>query len=530
VRQHLPLFASDSDARWLAEAVAVRDGTTALVVGTEPQHGAGQRSGFLWLVDTSVPEELVFSPPVTLSGYPTAVQLTADYAYVTSQNNTLTSGGLDIIATQPVNAPLLVGTVSNDRGAGAASAQAVAVDAARNIAHVAGLGVVDVQDPAAPVLLTTAGPGERAVRAVQVVGDILYMLTFDGLLLLDISNPAAPTLFDQQRAPLDSFDLAVGVRWAFIGADRGLSVYDPTPFQLAEVSRQGGTVRDLVLADGLVYAGGGAAQAVHVLAVPPDGQPTRLTTISTNDFVYDVQLSGDALAVGLTFRLTLLQRDAGHSLPPLGAYPVDRLPWALQIVGERGYLLELAGDAQLTTLHVLDLSDRTAPTAISVTALAQIGYFTDLAVVGTTVYLIGPAGAAGQLTVLDLSNPTQPREIGGLALDNRANSITVTGNRAYIGGEQGLTLVDISDPTAPMLLGLLPTGELWDVAVAGEVAYLAAATEGVLVADISDPTTPGVLTQVLLPGRTTELLLTGDLLYAAAGTGGLQIVQLVQQP
>jgi hypothetical protein len=529
VMQHLPLFASDPDEHWHAEAVAVVDGTVALVVGTAAPQTDEQRGGFLWLVDTTTPEGLAFSPPVTLNGYPTDIDLTTAYAYVTSQAATAGGGGLDIISTQPFNTPTLAGTLPNASGGNLANARAVAV--AQNVAYVARLGVVDISNPAAPVLLTTdllGGGMGRTMAAVQVVGDILYTLTFDGLRLLDIRNPAAPTLLDQQRAPLGGFDLVVGERWAYIGSDMGLSVYDPTPFALAAISRNGGAVGDLALADGVVYTGGGGANTgnVQVFAAPADGPPARLRTVVTEQFVYDMQVNGDVLAVAQRFQLAFWQRNAAHTLPPIGTYPVNGLPLAFQIVGDRAYLLEVAGDAQLTTLHVLDLRNLTAPAALSVTSLSGIGYFTDLAVVGTTAYLVGPRSAGGQMAVFDLSDPTQPTAIGTLALDAPAAGIVIDGSQAYVVGDLGLAIVDISNAPVPALRGVLPSGAAQDVVVTGTTAYLATGERGVQVVDVSEPTAPMLVTSLTLPGTTMQVQHDENRLYVATRNGGMQVIQL----
>ncbi len=68
------------------------------------------------------------------------------------------------------------------------------------------------------------------------------------------------------------------------------------------------------------------------------------------------------------------------------------------------------------------------------------------------------AGGRFGLTILDVSNPAQPVEIGHLALP--VVDIEVAGDYAYIAaGDAGLHLVDVSDPTAPVEVGRYNTSD-----------------------------------------------------------------------
>jgi hypothetical protein len=107
-----------------------------------------------------------------------------------------------------------------------------------------------------------------------------------------------------------------------------------------------------------------------------------------------------------------------------------------------------------------------------------------LAVVGRYAYVGGSDG----LTVVDVSNPEAPKQVGCCKLPGPASDIALSGGIAYIATRQsGLWVVDITDPKAPTEVGsyqprlsVRPTakkGEHWGpvvecVAVAGKLAYV----------------------------------------------------------
>jgi len=80
------------------------------------------------------------------------------------------------------------------------------------------------------------------------------------------------------------------------------------------------------------------------------------------------------------------------------------------------------------------------------------------------------------LSILDLSNPTSPVEIGSFDTPYGAEDVELVGGLAYITDDNfggSLRIIDISDPTAPVEIGAFPTVyKAADVEVVGSFAYL----------------------------------------------------------
>jgi hypothetical protein len=96
------------------------------------------------------------------------------------------------------------------------------------------------------------------------------------------------------------------------------------------------------------------------------------------------------------------------------------------------------------------------------------------------------------LVIVDLSDLTRPRQIGGAMLPDSPYGVTVVGSYAYVADyHSGLQVVDVSNPANPHRVGGWDTpGTAYDVAVAGEYAYVADAEGGLQIFSISTPSSP----------------------------------------
>lgn len=122
----------------------------------------------------------------------------------------------------------------------------------------------------------------------------------------------------------------------------------------------------------------------------------------------------------------------------------------------------------------------------------SLGITTGVRTVSDIAYI---ADGVSGLTILDVSDATNPTFLGSAPTQDEAMRIQVQAGLAYIADDTGgLRILDITDPTAPAFLGAFPTADqIFDVAVDGTTAYLAADQLGVQVVDVSDPTQPVLL-------------------------------------
>ena len=195
--------------------------------------------------------------------------------------------------------------------------------------------------------------------------------------------------------------------------------------------------------------------------------------------------------------------------------------------------VEVAGDiayvADASGLLVVDVSDPTNPVEIG--RLDAAAVVTGVAVEGDLAYLTEgryPTYDFDGLRVIDVSNPAAPVELGSLPTPSPALDVQVMGGLAYVTtaeAESGLRVIDVSDPFAPVEIGALRTpSAAMSVKLVGDLAYVADFLEGVRVVDVSDPTDPTEI-GVYAIGGTRHVEVVGDLAYVAS-EGGLYVLDV----
>jgi len=237
-----------------------------------------------------------------------------------------------------------------------------------------------------------------------------------------------------------------------------------------------------LLAGGVTSAFGAArAQTGPAAGDPlePDGQIGGITNglAARGDFVY----------IGVGPRLVVLDLSDLEMLDNYDDYRVGQTPplpdIVRDVVVDGNYAYVAAGTGGL---RVIDISNPTAPREVAALAVGENARAIDHE--GTTVYL-GDNGPSG-LHVIDVSDPTAPRELGAAEWRAGIWEISAVGDYAYVADGYDLFIFDVADPTAPRQVGSVGTNcSALDVALAGDYAYVADHDNcGLLIADISDPT------------------------------------------
>ncbi len=115
-----------------------------------------------------------------------------------------------------------------------------------------------------------------------------------------------------------------------------------------------------------------------------------------------------------------------------------------------------------SSLKIIDISDPTDPTEVgSHFSTETVG---DVAVRGDYVYLAG-----GSFRIIDVSNPGNPEEIFTSDWRYGAGSVAVSGDYAYLGC---LMVIDVSDPYDPQCVGRYFGEGRSNIAVSGNHVYL----------------------------------------------------------
>ncbi|MEZ8220181.1 hypothetical protein GG496_000348, partial [Candidatus Fervidibacteria bacterium JGI MDM2 JNZ-1-D12] len=203
----------------------------------------------------------------------------------------------------------------------------------------------------------------------------------------------------------------------------------------------------------------------------------------------------------------------------------------------RGQYVYASGSDAL--LAVYDISDSQNIRKVSELRFnlpeGQYGYVEKLALVGNYAYAqtiieSGPNYAIS-LKIIDISNPTNPREVGQYAPAGAKISGFVLGNNhAYVqvidsNNSHKLHVLNISNPASPQLvreISDVPALEGDGETVAGNRLYLVHGLDGVSIWDISQPDNPQRLGTVDTPGVARAVAVSGNYAFVADGKWSTQ--------
>ncbi len=449
--------------------------------------GAGLR-----VVDVSNPAAPVEAGAYDTPGYAGGVYVPSTGAVLSSSKGSgRRSTGLD------------AGVASNPS---TGSEPALSLPKGRRYAYVAdgsaGLRVVDISDPIAPVEVSAYDVLGDATR-LHVTGGHAYVVTDDaGLRVVDVSDPTVP--------------LEVG---AYDRLGFAQDVHVPSTSAVLSSSKGSGhrsTGLDAGVAGGHVYVADQDA-GLRVVDIADSTAPVEVGVYETPGDAAGLYVAGNYayLAAG---DAGLRVADVSDPTAPveIGAYDTPGTAEGVYVTS--GYAYVADGDAGL---RVVDVSNPATP--LEVGAYDTPGYAVGVYVTDGHAYV---AAEWAGLRVVDVSDPAAPVEVGAYNTPGYAADIYVVGAYAYVAAEDaGLRVVDVSEPPHPIEVGAFETpGYVGGIHVAGAYAYLTDWRYGLRVVDVSNPTAPVEVGTYAVPGTpqsvyVTDSPSTGTVLSSSKGSG-----------
>ena len=440
------------------------------------------------------------------------------------------------------------------------------------------LAVLDVQTPAAPVLLGISAPIPDLIQDIVVAGDYAYVTAgAHGLYIFDINPPATPT----QVGAFDTPGFARGVdklgQYVYVADSASVEIIDVTnpavPAYAASLVRPAGTgVSEgvtIVNSGGSDYAVVADGEAgLQIYAITPPAWPW-LSAVDTADYAMDVVAAmpyayvangGSGLAVAdltviaapdLVGALPIL--DIARSIAVRGAQVYVAMgdsgvsivdvtdptgPTELGVADTPGSALAVAAPAAGQNLFVADSAlglravNATNPAApVEIGAYETLGTGRDIALAADGRYVYGAAGPQGlfEIDSLDRANLSLA---GRAAIAGWSQSVALAGGYAFVADvNAALNVVDVNPPGAPTLAASLSlTDPVEDVVVDGAYAYLANGGIGLNIVDVSSPIAPAEVISVPVPSYAEGVAVAGGYAYVAAGADGLIIVDVSPVP
>jgi hypothetical protein len=389
------------------------------------------------------------------------------------------------------------------------------------------LVILDISNPASPTVVGKTPPLPDLVESVAVVGGIAYLANDDGgLRVVDVSTPANPTEVGFYDTPGSAHDVAVADGYAYVAAgDGGLRVVDistpanPTGVGFHEALADAASV---AVADGYAYVAAGAA-GLRVVDISTPANPTEVGFYGTPGSANDVAVAdGYVYVADWDAGLRVVDVSAPAGPTEVGFYEMPGFAKDVAVAGGNAYVTAYE-NLRGGTLRVVDVSRPTRPTEVGFCDTP--GWAEGVAITGRYAYI---TDGDGGLRVVNVSTPADPREEGSYDTLAGAMDVDIAGSTAYVTDyHAGLRIVDISALANPTEVGSCSTPDYaLGVTVTGGYAYVAAAFSGLRVVDVSRPANPTEVGFYDTPGAAYDVAVAGGYAYVADGDGGLRVVDI----
>ncbi|HXG46296.1 MAG TPA: choice-of-anchor Q domain-containing protein [Methylomirabilota bacterium] len=285
----------------------------------------------------------------------------------------------------------------------------------------------------------------------------------------------------------------------------------------------GAVIEDVAVVGGRAYLAAGTAGLVIVEIADP-ANPRLIGGYDTPGYALRVAIMGD--------RAYVADGDAGlqilHIQNPAVPVRVGGFGSGITgvtVSGDYAYVLENS-PATPGHLHILSVANPASPQRVG----GFVGAYDHVEVAGNLAYLADSDG----VVKLDVSDPANPVRVGGFEDDDDeylwARDVKVYGYPAHVyvaGGGAGLLTfrpLDLENPDIEEPLGSVNTGGASGVALSGRFAYVASG-ETLEIVGIADPAHVDGYASVSIPGDDARrVTVAGNLIFVAAGAGGLQIL------
>ncbi len=502
----------------------------------------GSYDGF-YIVEASDP-----AAPAVLGFFPTSAKVSAvamdgSFIYVLLGNN---GGDLRVFDIGRPDAPEEVGSLQFAY----CCAQGITVHGSQLL--VSGYGgpwFIDVSTPETPQLLWS---GDYSVvhDASGAANFALLAAGEDGLVVLDISIPSAPTVVGNYPTAGEARNVRVMGQYAIVVDDEALRVIDmaipSAPTEVGEFDLDVGYASTLVVREQLAYLATPRRLLLVDLCNPVnpeqigeinthlDGFAVSLPNVygfkSGRDLiVFDVStpsapsvretsVNGNARAVELRGGYAYL---ANKDSSIIDVSPEENMR-VISRIDAPGCAVQLSDSLAIVdggkNLTIIDISDVYNPQTLG--SVSHHSYFggCPIAIKGNFVFraLNDYESSVGSIIVVDFSDPQDPQITTEGVVDDYSTvgAVATFGDHLFVGKGRELVILDITTPSQPIEITRLDLGSgVNGIAADDGILYVAAAGSGLRIIDVSNPANPVEISSLATPGWATSVALDGQFLW-----------------
>ncbi|MFB3881611.1 MAG: S-layer homology domain-containing protein [Armatimonadota bacterium] len=426
-----------------AEAVAVKDSIAYVADG----------NGGLRAFDVSnitVPSEL-WECDGSTQAMDVAVDDAGQYAYVADWNGKLEV--LEVTGATSVACDVGECAIPGGHPNGVALASSRAYVASGSV----GLAIVNVGNPLIPSVINTVNtPGSAS--GVAVFGDYAYVADgSQGLQIVDVASPTGAAIVGSGSTSGYSWDVAVSGTYAYAASgDAGIQIYDITSpvgarAPLASLALSGSAHSISVRDDYAFVSVGGRGVVVVDIADPAN--PAVVSSCGTPSVPGPSDLAiagGYAYVADAESGLVIVDILSPYIELAALESPAYAERMAVSGSGDDSGIGYMAAGPQGLQIVQVSSSEEAADPALA-RSNRSLGDVNDVAVASPYAYV---TDTSGRLTIMNLTNPTNPYKVGSVVTSGSALGVTAAAvgasNFALVaGGYQGLSSVATSVVSTP---------------------------------------------------------------------------------
>jgi len=395
----------------------------------------------------------------------------------------------------------------------------------RHYAYVAngwsGLRVIDVSDPSAPVEVYYKISGH--VRKVTASRGVLYVCMGHNVAIYNITAPSEPELEEIISTDQVTRDISLYTTsrtyLCLANARAGLRIFDVT--QLNNIFETGSldvqSTRDVFVSGDYAYIVD--YSSLHTVDLTNPSEPVLLGSCYTAYQFCNIYVSdGYAYVTDELYGGFWIIDVSNPTNPAYTGYyhPGEGGSEGVVVRDKVAYVAH--GSAGL---NILDVSVPSNPKEMARFGIG--GDFDSIVVFGDYAYTL----CGSSFYVFDVSNPALPRYHASIFIDiNYLLDVYVSGHYAYVTGMYGLWIIDISTPDNPAIVGAYHTEkDAWSVYVKNNHAYLGC-SDGLHVVDVSDKSNPTESCFYKTDDKVLKVDIEGSYAYVAVSRSGLQILDI----
>ncbi|MDK9700455.1 MAG: T9SS type A sorting domain-containing protein [bacterium] len=402
--------------------------------------------------------------------------------------------GLAIYSINPIDSTALVGTLPAPASGGWWNV--AASDGRVYLTNNAGLTIVNVANPASPSILYLYTAAQNSTELT--VANHIAFLSCNGLRITDVTTPTSPQTYTTFNLGGYDSHIAMGNGNVFV-ANRsgGMLIFSSDLQTIIGRSNAPTDARQIVVNGNYAYVQS-SNSGIHVMnCTNPSAPSTAMVYTEGNRTILDMTLSGTKLYFAIDNGVRIIDVSAPGSPTYGGAYRVTTPGTAVAVDGMTVYL-----GLQSGAVHIVNVTNAMSPTLLG-TYQAAPSPILDLQCTGTDLYVLNNANS---LRVLSVENPAQPQLEAQFDSLSDASGISVLDDYVLV-SEKGngiRVLLRVSD-TELRTVGFYNTpGSAYRVLVDDQRVYVADSTN-ISLYDYEPSTDVDEKTSLLLPDRTLLL-------------------------